>query len=109
MCLDKTIKLWKIGSRHKYPAAAAAAEKKLSCIRDGELSMRGASDLAAAAAAASPGNLFASPQRVYPNAHAYHINSISLNSDGSSFLSADDLRINWWSKDIVESTCSTNT
>lgn len=38
----------------------------------------------------------AQPKRTYANAHAYHINSISTNSDGESFLSADDLRINLW-------------
>lgn len=35
-------------------------------------------------------------KRIYANAHAYHINSISLNSDGETFLSADDLRVNLW-------------
>jgi serine/threonine-protein phosphatase 2A regulatory subunit B len=35
-------------------------------------------------------------RRVYQNAHTYNINSISLNSDGVSFTSADDLRINLW-------------
>ena len=38
----------------------------------------------------------ASPRRVYANAHTYHINSISLNSDDETYLSADDLRINLW-------------
>lgn len=38
----------------------------------------------------------ASPRRVYANAHTYHINSISVNSDGETYLSADDLRINLW-------------
>lgn len=36
------------------------------------------------------------PRRVFANAHAYHINSISINSDDEVFLSADDLRINLW-------------
>jgi serine/threonine-protein phosphatase 2A regulatory subunit B len=36
------------------------------------------------------------PRRTFANAHAYHINSISVNSDGETFLSADDLRINLW-------------
>ncbi|KAK4535773.1 hypothetical protein CDCA_CDCA06G1798 [Cyanidium caldarium] len=40
------------------------------------------------------------PKRVFANAHAYHINSISLNSDEETFLSADDLRINLWRLDI---------
>ena len=41
----------------------------------------------------------ATPRRIFANAHAYHINSISVNSDGETFLSADDLRINIWSLD----------
>ena len=36
------------------------------------------------------------PRRIFSNAHAYHINSVSVNSDGESYLSADDLRINMW-------------
>lgn len=36
------------------------------------------------------------PRREYTSAHAYHINSISINTDGETFLSADDLRINLW-------------
>lgn len=38
----------------------------------------------------------AAPRRIYSNAHTYHINSISVNSDDCTFLSADDLRINVW-------------
>jgi serine/threonine-protein phosphatase 2A regulatory subunit B len=38
----------------------------------------------------------ATPRRCYSNAHAYHINSISINADDELFLSADDLRINLW-------------
>ncbi|KAI5475445.1 protein phosphatase 2 (formerly 2A), regulatory subunit B [Pseudohyphozyma bogoriensis] len=36
------------------------------------------------------------PRKVYANAHAYHINSISINSDGETYMSADDLRVNLW-------------
>jgi len=35
-------------------------------------------------------------RKVYENAHAYHINSLSVSSDGETFLSADDLRVNLW-------------
>ena len=38
----------------------------------------------------------AAPKRIYANAHGYHINSISINSDQQTFISADDLRINLW-------------
>ena len=46
------------------------------------------------------------PRRVYANAHAYHINSISLNTDGETFISADDLRINLWNLDISDQSFS---
>ena len=36
------------------------------------------------------------PKKIYANAHTYHVNSISVNSDNQTFLSADDLRINIW-------------
>ncbi|XP_042412854.1 serine/threonine protein phosphatase 2A 55 kDa regulatory subunit B beta isoform-like isoform X1 [Zingiber officinale] len=38
--------------------------------------------------------------RIYTHAHDYHINSISNNSDGETFISADDLRINLWNLEI---------
>lgn len=36
------------------------------------------------------------PRLVFQNGHVYHINSLSVNSDGETFLSSDDLRINLW-------------
>ncbi|TIC48412.1 protein phosphatase 2A regulatory B subunit [Wallemia mellicola] len=42
------------------------------------------------------------PRKVYANAHAYHINSIAINSDGETYLSADDLRINLWNLGISD-------
>ncbi|KXN67421.1 protein phosphatase 2A regulatory subunit PR55 [Conidiobolus coronatus NRRL 28638] len=42
------------------------------------------------------------PRRVYANAHAYHINSISINSDAETYISADDLRINLWNLNISD-------
>lgn len=41
----------------------------------------------------------ATARKVFSNAHTYHINSISLNSDEETFLSADDLRVNLWNLD----------
>ncbi len=35
-------------------------------------------------------------KREYKNCHQYNINSLSVSSDGETFLSADDLRINMW-------------
>lgn len=50
----------------------------------------------------TPLSVEASPRRVYANAHTYHVNSISVNSDQETFLSADDLRINIWHQDIID-------
>lgn len=44
----------------------------------------------------------ASPRRIFANAHTYHINSISVNSDQETYLSADDLRINLWHLEITD-------
>lgn len=44
----------------------------------------------------------AQPKKVYANAHAYHINSISVNSDQETFISSDDLRINLWNLNIED-------
>lgn len=41
------------------------------------------------------------PRRIYANAHTYHINSISPNSDNETFLSSDDLRINLWNLEVA--------
>ena len=49
----------------------------------------------------------ATPRRVFQNAHAYHINSISVNSDAETFISADDLRINLWNLNIPDQSFST--
>ncbi|CAL9182955.1 unnamed protein product [Musa hybrid cultivar] len=45
-------------------------------------------------------SLIARCRRTYAHAHDYHINSISNNSDGETFISADDLRINLWNLEI---------
>uniref|UniRef100_A0A0E0FP67 Serine/threonine-protein phosphatase 2A 55 kDa regulatory subunit B n=1 Tax=Oryza nivara TaxID=4536 RepID=A0A0E0FP67_ORYNI len=67
---DKTIKFWKV------------QEKKVKKVTSQETS------------------LSASCRRVFTHAHDYHINSISNNSDGETFISADDLRINLWNLEI---------
>ncbi|KAJ7956217.1 Serine/threonine-protein phosphatase 2A 55 kDa regulatory subunit B [Quillaja saponaria] len=41
-------------------------------------------------------------RKVYTHAHDFSINSISNNSDGETFISADDLRINLWNLDVSE-------
>ena len=48
----------------------------------------------------------ASPRRTFANAHTYHINSISVNSDQETYMSADDLRINLWHLEITDQSFS---
>lgn len=43
-----------------------------------------------------------SPRRTFANGHTYHINSISVNSDCETYMSADDLRINLWHLAITD-------
>ena len=38
-------------------------------------------------------------RRTFAGAHAYHVNSLSMCSDGETFLSADDLRVQLWHLD----------
>lgn len=93
---DKTIKLWKV------------YEKKLKSF--GNTNINGESPAPATNSSHNslrvPKITFGetviahTPRRVYSNAHAYHINSISPNSDGETYISADDLRVNLWNLGI---------
>lgn len=112
---DKTIKLWKV------------FEKSLKVVAENNLStdgFRGGAptslhpSLMNAPAPGSAVNLrlprmahhdtivAAVPRKIYANAHAYHINSISVNSDGETYISADDLRINLWNLNISDQSFS---
>ncbi|KAK7418318.1 protein phosphatase 2A regulatory subunit cdc55 [Neonectria magnoliae] len=110
---DKTIKLWKVFEK----SLKVVAENNLSHdVTPGSLAASGAG-----AARPLPSHQFrnagdlklprlthhdtvvaAVPRRTYANAHAYHINSISVNSDGETFISSDDLRINLWNLNIQD-------
>ncbi|OQO04176.1 Protein phosphatase PP2A regulatory subunit B [Cryoendolithus antarcticus] len=110
---DKTIKLWKVFEK----SLKVVAENNLSS----ELTPGGAIGANGGGPARYPHQHFRSaadlkfprmthhdtvvaavPRRVYANAHAYHINSISVNSDGETFISSDDLRINLWNLNIQD-------
>lgn len=90
---DKTVKLWKISERNKElfgyniddddnDRPPVITELRLPVVKPVRTMIE------------------ASPRRVFANAHAYHVNSISINSDQETFLSADDLRINLWHLEI---------
>lgn len=104
---DKTIKLWKIyGKKIK-----TVSNMNLSAhdIPAGNGPSKGSSDFASGQGLRLPRLatcqrvVTATPKRVFSNAHAYHINTLALNSDGESFLSCDDLRLNLWHLDVSSS------
>merc|ERR1712029_323941 len=94
---DKTVKLWKVSERDKKAEGYNLKEDsgllkdptsintlRVPVLRPMELMVE------------------ASPRRIFANAHTYHINSISVNSDGETYLTADDLRINLWHMEITD-------
>lgn len=125
---DKTIKFWKIQEKKvkKVCEMNADASKSVENGAVGSLSASSKPSLANGVCKrpiSSPSNdnsipsgglpslhlpvvtshemsLMARCRRVYAHAHDYHINSISNNSDGETFISADDLRINLWNLEI---------
>ncbi|KLO12702.1 protein phosphatase 2A regulatory subunit PR55 [Schizopora paradoxa] len=95
---DKTIKLWKVFER----SLRVVAESNHS---DGQRQIASPSSIAGLKLprmATQDNIVTAVPRKVYSNAHAYHINSISINSDGETYISADDLRINLWNLNISD-------
>lgn len=74
MILDKTVKLWKISERERK-----VAEDAWNIPRHDRSRFTGQLQIPSIV----PMELIveASPRRVYGNAHTYHVNSISVNSD----------------------------
>lgn len=88
LSIDKTIKLWKFGPKRKYVCSSAE-----------DFHSTGVISLPTPAVHSHIEAIQPSLKRTYANAHAYHINSLALNSDDETFISADDLRINIWRLD----------
>jgi len=91
------VKLWKISERERK-----VAEGNYN-LRGDDGSIRASMQGGLSLPKLVPMELIveASPRRVYANAHTYHINSISVNSDQETFISADDLRVNLWHHEIT--------
>lgn len=89
---DKTVKLWKIH------------DKKLTSVSDFNIEDEGQSisQLKIPKVTHFETITTSTCKRVFSNAHAYHINSISLNADGETFISSDDLRVNLWNLDVSD-------
>lgn len=93
---DKTIKLWKISERQKKVNGFNLKDDLGQHINSPITELR--------VPTVVPTDLTveASPRRIFANAHTYHINSISINSDQETYLSADDLRINLWHQEVTD-------
>ncbi|KAG2466094.1 2ABG phosphatase, partial [Polypterus senegalus] len=94
---DKTIKLWKVSERDKRPEGYNLKDeegrlKDLSTVTSLQVPVLKPMDLM----------VEVSPRRIFANAHTYHVNSISVNSDCETYMSADDLRINLWHLAITD-------
>ena len=98
---DKTIKLWKVSERDKRPEGYNLKDE--NGILKSPLSVQGLR-----VPQFKPMELMveASPRRIFANAHTYHINSISVNSDQQTYMSADDLRINLWHLEVTDQSFS---
>jgi serine/threonine-protein phosphatase 2A regulatory subunit B len=84
---DKTIKLWKVSERDKK-AEGYNLKEDSGLLRDPST----INTLRVPVLRPMELMVEASPRRIFANAHTYHINSISINSDAETYLSADDLR-----------------
>lgn len=95
---DKTIKLWKVHEKNLKVVAE-------SNLHDGQRPVpppTQRSSLRLPRLLQQDHIIAAVPRKVYSNAHAYHINSISINSDCETYISADDLRVNLWNLNISD-------
>lgn len=107
---DKTIKLWKVFDKSLKVVAENNLSSELTpagvggggAPRAPRVSFKDPSMLKLPRMTHHDTVVAAVPRRTYANAHAYHINSISVNSDGETFISSDDLRINLWNLNIQD-------
>ncbi|XP_053201931.1 serine/threonine-protein phosphatase 2A 55 kDa regulatory subunit B beta isoform-like [Panonychus citri] len=95
---DKTIKLWKVYERERQMDGYNLIDDEGHCIKE----PNSIKSLRVPVIKPMELTVEACPKRIYANAHTYHINSISMNSDQETYLSADDLRINLWHLDITD-------
>ena len=103
---DKTVKYWKvherkIRQRQKEGGGAAPTAKRGGAGSVGGFVSASQDGLTLPPRVPSSQSVTtATPRRVYSGAHSFHINSLALNSDAETFISADDLRIQLWSLEV---------
>ncbi|KAL4583356.1 hypothetical protein LXL04_007926 [Taraxacum kok-saghyz] len=101
---DKTIKFWKVQEK-KIKKICNFNLDPTKQLRNGFICSSNAStSLRLPMVTSHDTSLLARCRRTFAHAHDYHINSISNNSDGETFISADSLRINLWNLEINSQT-----
>lgn len=100
---DKTIKLWKVFEK----ALRVVSESNHYEGQRPITPPRSRTHLKLPRMVQQDNIIAAIPRKVYANAHAYHIHSISVNSDQETYISADDLRVNLWNLGISDQSFST--
>lgn len=102
---DKTIKLWKIAERDKrFDGFNLKDDHGSGALRI--VDPASITSLRVPRSVTTKTSVEPSPRRIFANAHTYLINSISVNSDQETYLSADDLRINLWNIEINDESFS---
>ncbi|CAF2214918.1 unnamed protein product [Brassica napus] len=98
---DKTIKFWKV--QDKKICDINSDPSRTAGNVNGEVPEANSSSLRlpVVVVTSHESSPVARCRRVYSHAHDYHINSISNNSDGETFVSADNLRTNLWNLEIT--------
>lgn len=96
---ERTVKLWKLNERYnevKSMKADVNGNERLTSS-DLRLPVRRSVD--------QP-SISITLRRQFTNGHEYSINSVSVNSDLQTFLTADDLRVNVWNLEVSTETYS---
>lgn len=102
---DKTIKLWKLSERDKRLEQDNnfVGRNPYGCDND---YFQNLSQLRVPKFLPVEPTVQPTLRRMFSNAHSFHINSISVNSDQETYISADELRINLWNLEVTnESFC----
>jgi len=93
---DKTLKLWKVFSKAASQIYTSSSPESDSGD-ESEPRRKKVDRVVLPEIEEGTETMTALSKTVFANAHAFHINSVSLCSDQETFLSADDLRVNLWS------------
>jgi serine/threonine-protein phosphatase 2A regulatory subunit B len=90
---DKTIKLWKVSNKavkksEKFPSRSGMSQVNLKLPKLKTIDQTFCPSL----------------KRVFPNLHSYHVHSVSVCNNNSSFLSSDDLSVLAWDMEELKTT-----